>query len=427
MANQPFDTNILRALERPSASDLNALQAQLYRTIRHLDRLRFGYDLTSVYSGFLGYSFFVQNLTGLMQLNMSQGVGYQEDATSSVTNIDGIAGLNDLNTYKPIFMSSAKAVVVPSVLTTGKCRRDLIAVRWLRETDDPQSLDIFDPGSKTFTSEIHDKILSTDLSGKPVVFLEPGEAPSADAYIIYKKGAEITYVNDSSFLSAPLPSLDLGFMAVASINVKHGDLSIPNSRIADLRKLLGDGRQFTISGSATIGTNNDGTQYLDDVAITAPVGVRCCLSKFNQYAQDNGSTSYFNQQYQLTFFGPRVSVFEPTFTMWQSPTNGATDTYPWPTSATISDRNISSTFVTATDLADMVRSSTYTSPTVQAAVGQPCAFVRFVINAALERSIPPGGSLRYVNDTGFSDFAAEGDIFERTRKVSFVVIGQYAS
>jgi hypothetical protein len=36
MGNKPFDTTIIRPLERPLSSDLDAAQSQLYRTIREV-------------------------------------------------------------------------------------------------------------------------------------------------------------------------------------------------------------------------------------------------------------------------------------------------------------------------------------------------------------------------------------------------------
>lgn len=427
MANQVFDTNILRPLERPSAADLNQLQAETYRTIRYLDRLRFGYDLSTYYSGFLNYSFFVQNLVGSgLTLNISKGVGYLETLDVS-SNIDGIPGLNDISSYKPIFMSGDKTFTVPADVTAGKCRRDLVEVRWLRDLTDLTDLDIYNPGTQAFSATNLAKTMTTDLAGQAVDFFNAGSTPPATAYLIYKKGVEITYVNDDSWLSAPLPSVDSGCLAIAAINVKNGDTSIPNSRISDLRKLLSNANQFAISGIARIGRNvPSNTQHLSSVDITAPAGVRCTISKLNQYQIGNIVDPATQNQYQFSFFGPTVAKWGPTFTIF-GPLSGSgvgETPFPFSTSIKINDMNLSSSLAVSKSDADMLRSSDYSYPAVNVAVGQPYAKFTFSLNVDLYLS---GANITNIkSDTTFGGFSYQQPFTDTIRAVSFMIIGQYA-
>lgn len=426
MANQPFDTTIVRNLERPSAADLNRIQGQLYRTARAIDRLRYGFDLSTVYDGFFNYSFFVQNLPAHppMRLNISRGYGYLEGG-DTVGNINGIAGLNDFNQYKPISMSADKQFDVPPVPTTGKCRRDLLEVRWIRDLTDPTSLNIYNPTSKDFDSTSLDKTMTTDLSSQTVQIFDAGVTPSATAHLIYKKGAEVNYVDDDSFRTAPLPSVDADCLAIASINVKHSDTDIPNNRIADLRKLLGNDRQFTISGSATFGTEDvegANTQVLQNVVLNVPAGMRCCLTKLRQYQSTQLGYSNGNRQlYRLYIFGPPVTALNPAFVLY-SPLEQASVSnlqHLFPATVIVTDQN--SVPLDAYPV-DATLAASYSTPALQIAVSQPHSYIDFCL------AIPQQGPLSTVTyDTAFTyfNYQASGST-DRTRKISFTINGQYA-
>lgn len=418
MANNVFDTNILRALERPSAADLNQLQSQMYRTIRHLDRLRFGYDLTTIYSGFLNNSFFVQNIVGSgLTLNISRGVGYLQ-VSDLPTNIDGIAGLNDLSAYKPVFLDSDKTFTVPSDVITGHCRRDLLEVRWLRDLTDLTDLDIYDPSTESFGSVFLDKTMTTNLSGKAVDIFGAGVTPPLTAYLIYKKGVEIPYVNDDTFLSAPLPSVDSGCLALAAINVKNGDVSIPNSRIADLRKLLGNADQFMISGTATVGSSAGipGT-VLSGVSINAPAGVRCNISKVDQYI---GATPHINE-YQFNIYGPQIAALAPTFNV-ASPIPSDTTRPHFPI-VTIRNYNQNMTLNTYTQT--MVNSGTYSSPAVSSAIGQNYSYFKFTLMSADYYAAGVGSAITNIQVSSGPLFSMD-DPTDTTRQIWFTIMGKYA-
>lgn len=411
MANQVFDTNILRPLERPSASDLNQLQAQTYRTIRTLDRLRFGYDLSTAYSGFLNFSFFVQNLVGSgLTLNISRGVGYLE-FSDSTSNIDGIPGLNDLTSYKPIFMSSDKTFSVPADVSAGKCRRDLVEVRWLRDLTDLTDLEIYDPSTKDFSTTNLPKTMTTDLAGETVDFFNAGSTPPSTAYLIYKKGVEIAYVNDDSWLSAPLPSVDSGCLALAAINVKNGDTSIPNSRIADLRKLLGDAGQFAISGTATIGVSGiTRGAVLSDVSLNTPPGMSCTLTKIAQYE------SLGENEYLLTVIGPQVTGLAPSFCI-ASPLPSADYRYV----PQIVFRNYNQNFAANDYYQTLLADAGYTSPTKTVAIGQNISFLRFNLVRANYYPAVIGQPVAIVGTSQFS----LNDPTDLTRQISFTIMGKY--
>lgn len=424
MANQVFDTTIVRPLERPSAADLNQMQGQIYRTMRHLDRLKYGYDLTSVFTGFINYSFFVQNLTGLMQLNISRGVGYADTFTSD-TNIDGIPGLNDINSYKPIFLSSDKQFTVPSVPNSGKCRRDLLEVRWYRDTVDPLDLEIYDPGTKNFSTTSLDKTMTTDLAGKGVEFYENGVTPSPTAYFIYKKGPEVDYVDEGSYLNSTLPSVDAGCLALASINVRHGDFVIPNSRIADRRKLLGNDRQFVISGTATVGKEESGPNgsYLSDVSFNLPTGMSCTITKLSDYLNDALST-----QYQLNIFGPRIATLYPAFQVFHGFRTSISDPNEiWPTFVTVTLQNL--VLNTSLSLSDktLIADSAFTTPANAYAIGSNCSRFNFaLVNAATrDPSIGPYTGITLSGASQYSRGSPPAVPVERTRKITFVISGTY--
>ena len=412
MADQSFDTTIVNPLERPSAADLNQLQAQIYRTSRTQDRLQFGWDYSTAYSGFLNLSFFVQNLTGTgMVLNMSRGIGYFETVSSSSSDIGGVPGLDDLSSYKPVFLSADKAITVPSLLTAGKCRRDLIEVRWKRELTNNVSTDIYNPGTQLFSPVTLAKTMSCDLVGETVDVLEPGEAVDPNAYIVYRKGVEIAYVNDDSWLSAPIPATDSGFLAVAVVNVKTGDTAIPSSRVADARKLLSQGAQFTISGTATIGTSG-GVQgaALSDVSLNVPPGMACAITKIAEYE------SVAEHEYLLTIIGPQVKGLAPSFCI-ASPLPSAN--YPYMPQVVF--RNYNQNFATNDYLQTVISDASYTTPATPVAIGQNISFFRFNLVVAKYLSGVVGQPLTIQS---FNDFSLN-DPTDLTRQISFVISGKY--
>jgi len=427
MANKDFDTTIVRELERPSAADLNQLQAQLYYTIRRLDRFRFGDTLSSTYSGFLGNSFFVQNLTGTgLTLNISRGIGYQFAAGTTAVGIDGIAGLNDLTSYKPITMENDKPLNLTGQLpSTGKCRRDLLEIKWKRVLTDLTYLGIFNPFSQTFDSVNLAKTMTTNCDADVVQFVASGGLVPVDAVLVYRKGVEVAYTDESSFETAPLPAVDSGFLPLAAINVAAGDVNLPSSRISDLRKLLGNDRQFFISGSARIGTNYpDYTQHLTSVSINSPVGMRCTLSRLNQYQLGSTSAASTQNLYRLSILGPQVQNLVAVFTPFMPLTGGLLPltSYPYPINVSMTEQN-SADVVTLAD-ATMLRSSDYSTPTLPAAVGQGYCSLDFCMNAAMYTSVP-SPDLVY-NNSGIRILSLEPGVYDTIRTVNFMVMGEYA-
>lgn len=435
MANKDFDTTILRALERPSASDLNQLQAQLYYTIRRLDRFRNGYDLTSDYSGFFGYSFFVQNLTGAgLTLNLSRGMGYQWAPGTTATNIDGIAGLNDLTSYKPLTMQNDKALSLAGQMPTtpGRCRRDLLEIKWIRELVDPTDLAIYDPTSQDFDSVNLNKTMTANFDDKNVVFVESGASIPSGAVLVYRKGVEVAYSSEASFETAPLPSVDSGFLPLAAINVASGDVNLPNSRIADLRRLLGNDRQFFISGTARIGVNYPSyTQHLTSVDINAPVGVRCAISRLNQYQLGNTTTPSTQNLYRLSILGPPVQNLNAVFTPYMPLSDGLPpqDLYPYPVNVSMKAQNSAALNVLDSSVANMLRSSDYSDPVIPAAVGQRYSSIDFALNAAIIVTAAPTASeivLNYSSARLLSRSVGTPTVYDTIRQVNFMVMGEYA-
>lgn len=246
MANQDFDTLIVNPLERPLSSDLDALQSQLNRTIR---------DTFSPYfsgkSGFIGTGFQpVATGGGALAVTLSAGIGFQATSNSE-SNLNGVAGLNDLSTYKPLLLSSSRSIAVPGVPSSGNCRRDIICVQWDRSFATSLAY-MWNAGTNTFSANSVNKNMSFDLASAGVQEIAAGSPDLAVQPIVYKLGQEIPYSNEDSFLYAPIAVVPTGYVPVAILNVNSTSTELTASDVIDYRTLLLQYGTYSVSVGVSV-------------------------------------------------------------------------------------------------------------------------------------------------------------------------------
>lgn len=264
MAGNPFDRVIFNALERPSSTDWNQVQAQQDRALRMVIRsilakrasLSAAYGAASFPSGCLGDGFQVLAAGG-MNLSVSAGLGFIYDAAGNTTNIGSIASLDDMESYKPLPLNSAVTIPAPSADPTNP-RWDIIEVKYDRRTTDSMSRDILQISPRRFVSTLVDKTLSW-LLGSPT------------SYTINGSGS-INYKTGTPAGSPTKPSTSTGYMKIAEIYVGAAVGSIAQSKIIDTRNVLSPNGLLNVGVSWT--QNSGAASAPGAVTIIAPPGVQ---------------------------------------------------------------------------------------------------------------------------------------------------------
>lgn len=400
MANQPFDTTIINPLERPKSSDINAAQSEIHRDLREYLYRAYavsngpGVVSTAFPSGFIGRGFVVEPTSpASMNMTISIGMGFQATANSD-SAVGGIIGLNDLSFYKPLVLSSSYPVTVPTAPGAGFCRRDLIEVRYNRALTDLTASDVYSVALGVFTAQNINKTMSFDLANTSIQHIPAGSPTAASASIVYRSGVEVAHTNDDSFLSAPIPSTDSGYIAIAVVNVGPNVTFVNQGHIADWRPLLAAEGNFEIVGSATLGGGNNTTvPYADPIisnlSLRAPAGIRACLS----HPVGGGGGEY--NEYTLTVVGlPNTANITGFFTTANILAKSNSATYGLPISVATLAR---STNVIVTDaLQTQLLSAAQTSPQLLVAVGQRVQQIRFILGYH-ENDMFISGSANYTN------------------------------
>ena len=236
MANKPFDTTIIRPQQQPLSSDVDALQSQLNAAIRDIVGAQYAFK-----SGFFGDSFTAQSITGVVGVELFPGMGLQfDDSTVPDLSIDGVAGLNDVSAYKPLVLSGSRQFTTTDA-SLGNCRRDRLMVKYNRQLMDYASRYQLSGTPPVFAPIDVYNTLTFDLADPAVAsvaYLTASATLPSGYSFVYRKGNEVAYTNEDSFLSAPIPAEDSGYLTLAVMNVGSGITEITAGRIVDYRKLL---------------------------------------------------------------------------------------------------------------------------------------------------------------------------------------------
>lgn len=401
MANQSFDTTIINPLERPKSSDINAAQSELRRSLLDYLQRAFAYSsgaaslsaFTNI--GFMGNGFAVTaSSPASMVVNISAGMGFSTGSQDA--NVAGIAGLNDLSVYKPLYLSATKQVTVPTAPGAGFCRRDAIYVRVTRQLADPTSSDVYSVALGVFTPQTINKTMTFDLAGQTPQVIEAGSGTTWTSSIVYAKGAQTAYTTADDFLTAPITNAPLfqGWFRIAVINVGPNDTAISQGEINDTRSILATNGVYEITGSATLGGADAFTstaQQLSNVVIKTPPGIRCSISK--------DTTVGYQNAYILSVFCPAtISDITATFTPYMplsAPAGGPYTTRSYPMMVATQARIRNAHVIAAGQT--VFANSALTSPAQTVAIGQQTHQIQFSVGRIYDEGST--GTQYYNTDT----------------------------
>ena len=272
MADKEFDRTVINTREKPLSVDINQLQSQSDRTLRAMLRQMLASTFwntaaqstgiidfaTQWFSGFLGDSFKVRSTypAPTMNVYVNGGYGFVATLLDLVTNIGGVAGLNDLDPYKPLILETPQTFAVPAN-SSGVLRHDIIEVNYSRRLENSISRETLDPALQQFVAGNVDKTLAFINDGRLGQVTSPA-ASTAD--ISYKVGTGGTR-----------PSVTPGYIKLADIAVPSGATQITTAQIGDERNLLAPNNEIKITGTVTMPRDNPAKPT--ELTVHAPAGV----------------------------------------------------------------------------------------------------------------------------------------------------------
>lgn len=270
MATNPFDRLVINPRERPLSSDINQAESVLDRSMRQLLDGLFSVRTSNTddtarssgpVSGFLGDGFKVDYVSA-SQVSLRPGTGFIVDATAQDANIDGVAGLDDLARYKPVYLSATQTISgIPAAPAAPNKRVDIIEVRMNRVLGDLSSRDVLNPSTGVFAPGSVYKSMGYALDSNVGIVSAPADSTAAISYKVGVAG-----------LAPAVPATTSGYVRVATV---YWDLaSSPDGVVGDWRKYLspyGIGKV-----AATIEVPSGGAPSI--TSLIAPPGVKVSVT-----------------------------------------------------------------------------------------------------------------------------------------------------
>jgi hypothetical protein len=287
MPGNSFDRTIINPRERPLSSDINQLQSQVDRALRQF-ALQLMASVTSdsdesplPANGFMGNSFRVAPDSPLsMNVLVKSGLGFQNFAAGSFaagggsipaiqSSINSVLGLDDIEQYKPMLLSSDASFAVPASPGAGNSRIDIIEVSALRFVNNPLSRDIMNPATGVFTPNLVNKTLEWALDNHTGSVTTPALSTAPLSYKIGGVFATPTYN------PANVPPTTAGYIKLAEIFVGPAAVSINTDVISDFRHTIAPYGSASLACRVQVNTGGVGGQMLDR---QCPPGFRMTVS-----------------------------------------------------------------------------------------------------------------------------------------------------
>lgn len=269
MADNQYDRVTINARERPLSTDINQAQSNIERTLRFtLERLLAGRASAasdasaSPISGFVGEGFKARpDSPPSFDIIVTKGLGFFFDSGDLPSDIDGISGVDDLSSWKPLLLLADTTFTAPPDPSSPDNRIDIIEIKINRRTTDPTSRDVLNTGTGKFEPATVDKTLAWDLDASVGQVVSPA---SSTAALSYKAG-----VAGNPGIEPPTTA---GYKKIAEVFVDNGVATLDADVIKDLRKLLFPYGMGQVSATAVFDPDTPANTSL--VTVIAPPGVR---------------------------------------------------------------------------------------------------------------------------------------------------------
>lgn len=330
MAYDDFQKRVqINIRERPTSSDLNAMQNRIYESVRGVQAMAHGeaysnatspdFSLTpfglgpqGFYQGLSSFRVVKDNTNPPFGVFINGGLGLARTGPATATDIDSASDQDWAQSGSlsaPLVLGATGAgFTVPAPPAIGNARIDIIEVRPNYTNTDPATVGVFNTATEVFDPATRNKSMDWDLAGLTGTVISPAASTAA---ISYKTGVSAV----GGLSAAAEPSVTAGYIKIARVNVIGGIASILTTDIADLRPLLWPQGIVNVAGSiivpgvaAGLGTG-EGVQML-----AVPPGL--CVKAFYQ----NNVPPAAGRSYSV-----QVNIFGGDLTPRTVQTNGAVD------------------------------------------------------------------------------------------------------
>lgn len=229
MANGSFDRTIINPREKPLSSDINQAQSQLDRALRlFMQELLADGSTGALREGFLNAGLkAVENSPAAMSVIVTKGVGFQDNSGLIATAIDGVVGLDDRESYKPVVLQDNHTFTVPTAPVAPNTRIDIIEVQASYLTTDPSTRSILNETTGAFDPTSVNKIITWLLDGRTGSVSAPSDSTQP---LSYKVGVAAN--------PGVAPATTSGYIKLCEIAVGSGVTTIVNANITDSRAVL---------------------------------------------------------------------------------------------------------------------------------------------------------------------------------------------
>jgi hypothetical protein len=285
MAMRDFFRRVLVPVrQRPTSSDLNAMQVRLESGLRALSAMSLGSHIYSAPgvlawqaalppNGFYGAGFFVAAAGG-MNLIVAPGVGSAVLGPASASNIDSDSGADwtqDSLLGAPLVLSSGQTLVAPAPPIAGHSRIDIIEVRPDYLATDPQTVGIFNTATEVFDPTVRNKSLDWDLLGRTGTVNAPNPSTAPISYVVGQDFA-------GGIAGATEPTTTSGYIKIGRINMDGAIGSVTQNLIADMRPLVTAGGVMHCAGRVAIPGTVAGLGSEDFETVELPPGYVCKIA-----------------------------------------------------------------------------------------------------------------------------------------------------
>lgn len=227
--------------------------------------------------GFMGNSFrVVPDSPASMTVTVKAGMGFQNFASGNFaagggsvaaiqSSVNGVIGLDDIEQYKPMLLSSDFNFIAPAAPGAGNSRIDIIEVSALRFVNNPLSRDVLDINTGVFSPNTVNKTLEWDMLNHTGSVTTPTASTQP---LSYKIGAVIA---TTTYSAVNVPPTTPGYIKIAEIFVGPTVATLPENKIGDFRRVIAPYASATVASRVIVQTAVPNTRAEN---IQAPAGFR---------------------------------------------------------------------------------------------------------------------------------------------------------
>lgn len=297
-----FNQPIFNSRERPMTDLLN--RAGGSNTLREMLRTYYRFrsanwtngggantpDGTDATFGFIADGFRLYRASSV-SVGVRAGVAFYRDVATLTSAVDGISGLEDSSSFKPIVLDVDAVFAIPAANTVNP-RYDIIEVRTNRARDDFSGRDVLD----VLTGDFLPDSVATNLDWSVDSSAGVTTAAASTLALSYRRG--------TAAASPTVPSVTPGYIAIGYVYVGAnggGVVSVTDAEVMDYRKLAVPPAGLPVTVRIQYVGGSAGGVVEASTRVSAPPGITVVV------VDDPGAAA---AQFDVCFVGGPLSEYE---------------------------------------------------------------------------------------------------------------------